>query len=58
MEGYGVLMDEMIGQAILLLQQLATKILLQLIMREMKARSILCNIGHFDNEIQVDALKL
>ena len=26
-------------------------------MRKMKDRSILCNIGHFDNEIQVDALK-
>ena len=26
-------------------------------MREMKDRAILCNIGHFDNEIQVDALK-
>ena len=26
-------------------------------MREMKDRAILCNIGHFDNEIQVSALK-
>lgn len=26
-------------------------------MREMKDRAIVCNIGHFDNEIQVDALK-
>ena len=26
-------------------------------MRQMKDRAILCNIGHFDNEIQVDALK-
>ena len=26
-------------------------------MRKMKDRAILCNIGHFDNEIQVDALK-
>ena len=26
-------------------------------MRKMKDRSILCNIGHFDNEIQVDALR-
>ncbi len=25
-------------------------------MREMKDRAIVCNIGHFDNEIQVDAL--
>ena len=26
-------------------------------MREMKDRAIVCNIGHFDNEIQVDALR-
>lgn len=26
-------------------------------MREMKDRAIVCNIGHFDNEIQVDSLK-
>ncbi len=26
-------------------------------MRDMKDRSIVCNIGHFDSEIQVDALK-
>jgi adenosylhomocysteinase len=26
-------------------------------MRKMKDRAILCNIGHFDNEIQVEALK-
>ncbi len=26
-------------------------------MREMKDRAIVCNIGHFDNEIQVDALQ-
>ena len=25
-------------------------------MRDMKDRAIVCNIGHFDNEIQVDAL--
>ena len=27
-------------------------------MREMKDRSIVCNIGHFDSEIQVEALKI
>ena len=27
-------------------------------MRDMKDRAILCNIGHFDNEIQVEALKI
>jgi adenosylhomocysteinase len=26
-------------------------------MRQMKDRAIVCNIGHFDNEIQVDALR-
>ena len=26
-------------------------------MRDMKDRAIVCNIGHFDNEIQIDALK-
>ena len=26
-------------------------------MRDMKDRAILCNIGHFDNEIQVEDLK-
>lgn len=26
-------------------------------MREMKDRAIVCNIGHFDNEIQIDGLK-
>ncbi len=26
-------------------------------MRMMKDRAILCNIGHFDNEIQVESLK-
>src|SRR3546814_20413881 len=26
-------------------------------MRAMKDRAIVCNIGHFDNEIQVDALR-
>ena len=25
-------------------------------MRRMKDQAIVCNIGHFDNEIQVDAL--
>ncbi len=26
-------------------------------MREMKDRAIVCNIGHFDNEIQIDDLQ-
>ena len=26
-------------------------------MREMKDRSIVCNIGHFDSEIQIESLK-
>ena len=26
-------------------------------MRKMRDRAIVCNIGHFDNEIQIEALK-
>ena len=59
MEGYEVvLMDEMIGQADIVVTATGNKdIVTADHMRAMKDRSILCNIGHFDNEIQVDALK-
>ena len=41
-----------------MLLQLEIKILLQLITWETwKIEQYLCNIGHFDNEIQVEALK-
>ena len=59
MEGYKVvLMDETIGEADIVVTATGNKdIVTADHMRQMKDRSILCNIGHFDNEIQVDALK-
>ncbi len=59
MEGYEVvLMDEMIGNADIVVTATGNKdIVTADHMRKMKDRSILCNIGHFDNEIQVDALR-
>ena len=59
MEGYEVvLMDEAIKDADIVVTATGNKdIVTADHMREMKDRAILCNIGHFDNEIQVDALK-
>ncbi len=59
MEGYKVvLMDEAIGDADIVVTATGNKdIVTADHMRKMKDRSILCNIGHFDNEIQVEALK-
>ena len=59
MEGYEVvLMDEAINQADIVVTATGNKdIVTADHMRQMKDRSILCNIGHFDNEIQVDALR-
>ena len=59
MEGYEVvLMDEMIGQADIVVTATGNKdIVTADHMRAMKDRSILCNIGHFDNEIQTEALQ-
>ena len=59
MEGYEVvLMDEMIKEADIVVTATGNKdIVTADHMRKMKDRSILCNIGHFDNEIQVDALR-
>jgi len=59
MEGYKVvLMDEAIGDADIVVTATGNKdIVTADHIRKMKDRSILCNIGHFDNEIQVDALK-
>ena len=59
MEGYEVVtMDEMIGQADIVVTATGNKdIVTADHMREMKDRAVLCNIGHFDNEIHVDALK-
>tara|TARA_B100001093_G_scaffold351068_1_gene335555 strand:- start:3486 stop:4772 length:1287 start_codon:yes stop_codon:yes gene_type:complete len=59
MEGYEVvLMDETIDKADIVVTATGNKdIVTADHMRKMKDRAILCNIGHFDNEIQVDALK-
>ena len=59
MEGYEVVtMDDTIGQADIVVTATGNKdIVTADHMREMKDRAILCNIGHFDNEIQVEALK-
>jgi adenosylhomocysteinase len=59
MEGYEVvLMDEAINKADIVVTATGNKdIVTADHMRNMKDRAILCNIGHFDNEIQVDALK-
>ena len=59
MEGYEVvLMEEMIQEADIVVTATGNKdIVTSDHMRKMKDRAILCNIGHFDNEIQVEALK-
>ena len=59
MEGYKVvLMDEAIGDADIVVTATGNKdIVTADHMRKMKDRSILCNIGHFDKEIQVEALR-
>ena len=59
MEGYEVvLMEEAIGNADIVVTATGNKDIVTVDhMRKMKDRSILCNIGHFDNEIQVEALK-
>jgi len=59
MEGYEVvLMEEAISNADIVVTATGNKdVVTADHMRKMKDRSILCNIGHFDNEIQVEALK-
>ena len=59
MEGYEVvLMDDAINDADIVVTATGNKdIVTADHMRNMKDRAILCNIGHFDNEIQVEALK-
>ena len=59
MEGYEVvLMEEAISNADIVVTATGNKDIVTVDhMRKMKDRSILCNIGHFDNEIQVEALK-
>ena len=59
MEGYEVVtMDDNISQADIVVTATGNKdIVTADHMRDMKDRAILCNIGHFDNEIQVEALR-
>ena len=59
MEGYEVvLMGEAIKVADIVVTATGNKDIVTIDhMRMMKDRAILCNIGHFDNEIQVDALR-
>ena len=59
MEGYKVvLMEEAIADADIVVTATGNKdIVTADHMRKMKDRSILCNIGHFDTEIQVEALR-
>ncbi len=59
MEGYEVvLMDDAISNADIVVTATGNKdIVTADHIRKMKDRAILCNIGHFDNEIQVDAMK-
>ncbi len=59
MEGYEVvLMEDAISNADIVVTATGNKdIVTADHVRKMKDRSILCNIGHFDNEIQVEALK-
>jgi adenosylhomocysteinase len=59
MEGYEVvLMEEAIDKADIVVTATGNiDIVTADHMRNMKDRAILCNIGHFDNEIQVEALK-
>jgi adenosylhomocysteinase len=59
MEGYEVvLMDEAISKADIVVTATGNvDIVTADHMRDMKDRAILCNIGHFDNELQVEALK-
>tara|TARA_Y100000590_G_scaffold102092_1_gene115979 strand:- start:1197 stop:2486 length:1290 start_codon:yes stop_codon:yes gene_type:complete len=59
MEGYEVvLMEDVISNADIVVTATGNKdIVTADHVRKMKDRSILCNIGHFDNEIQVEALK-
>ena len=59
MEGYEVVvMDDAISNADIVVTATGNKDIVTIDhIREMKDRSILCNIGHFDSEIQIDALR-
>ncbi len=59
MDGFEVVnMDEDIGRADIVVTATGNKDILTIDhMRDLKDMAIICNIGHFDNEIQVAALK-
>ena len=59
MEGYEVvLLDEVISKVDIVVTATGNKSIVTADhMRKMKDRAILCNIGHFDNEIEVEALR-
>ncbi len=59
MEGFEVkTVEDTLGQADIYVTTTGNKDIIRLEhMRQMKDQAIVCNIGHFDNEIQVDALK-
>ncbi len=59
MEGYEVVtMEDAVPQADIFVTTTGNKDIITIDhMRAMKDRAIVCNIGHFDNEIQVGALK-
>jgi adenosylhomocysteinase len=59
MEGYEVLtMEDAVKRSDIFVTTTGNKdVITADHMREMKDRAIVCNIGHFDNEIQVEAMK-
>ena len=59
MEGYQVVrMDDVVGEGDIFVTTTGNKDIITVDhMRAMKDRAIVCNIGHFDNEIQVEGLK-
>ena len=59
MEGYEVVtMEDAVGRADIFVTTTGNKDIITVDhMREMKDRAIVCNIGHFDNEIQVEPLR-
>jgi adenosylhomocysteinase len=57
MEGYRVLtVEDTLGWGDIYVTTTGNKDIIRLEHMEMKDQAIVCNIGHFDNEIQVDKL--
>ncbi len=59
MEGYQVVrIEDVVKEADIFVTTTGNKDIITIDhMRDMKDRAIVCNIGHFDNEIQIDALE-